>query len=139
MTAIVSVTLITTGFPVGLTKPDGSNVVYVTAREPDAQRKWELWGISTTARTSIGKLGEGDTVEVRGALAVKLEARVAVLQINVAECQMILPIAPKPKPRCGSGTRPIDPAKVAEANARFAERNRGGASCERRDESAHSR
>jgi hypothetical protein len=65
MTAIVSVTLITTGFPVGLTKPDGSNVVYVTAREPDAQRNWELWGISTTARTSIGKLGEGDTIEVR--------------------------------------------------------------------------
>jgi hypothetical protein len=126
MTAIVSATLITTGNPVALTKPDGYPVVYITAREPDAPRKWELWGISATARTSIGKLGDGDTVEVKGALAVKLEARVAVLQINVAECQMRLPIAPKPKApkpvRCGKGTMMATHAGVEAADRDWRER-----------------
>jgi hypothetical protein len=85
MSATVSATLVTTGKPVELTKPDG-------------------------------RLGPGDTVEVKGSLAVKLESGLAVLQINVQSCEMRLPIAPKPKAAkpgsCGRGT-PIWPRSKA--------------------------
>jgi hypothetical protein len=126
MTATVSATLLTTGEPVHLTKPDGTPVVYITAKEPDATRKWEMWGVSVTARASIGRLGHGDTVEVRGGLAVKLEAGLAVLQINVVECQMRLPIAPEPKaPKpgsCGKGTMMASRSGVEAADREWHER-----------------
>jgi hypothetical protein len=103
MTATVSAVLVTTAAPVEFAKPDGSNVVYITAREPDVTRRWEMWGVSATARAAIGKLAAGDTVEVTGALSVKLEQRLAILQVVVRSCEMRLPIgSPKIAVDCTS-------------------------------------
>jgi hypothetical protein len=121
--AIIQATVSITGTPVDLVKKDGTPCAYVTAREADDPRKWQLFGLTATVRAAIGRLGPGDTATIRRPIAVRVEAGVVVIAVNVAECSMRLPIPSKPKPKapkpghCGRGTKLATVDGVAAANA----------------------
>jgi hypothetical protein len=136
MNAVLHALLTITSEPVELVKKDGSPVCTVKAREADDQGKgatvFQLFGLSEKSRRTIAGLGQGDTVSVRGPIAVRVEpGGAAVIQVNAVDFSMQLPITPKTKPRapkppkpgrCGGGTRRATHAGVEAANAAYAAR-----------------
>ena len=141
MTAIVEATLIISSAPVTRTgrragdPPDSPEreFAYATARAADDPTKFELFGLTPTARTAIGRVGIGDTVEIRGPIAARVAAGAAILQVNLLSIALRLPIkrrAKKAKPgSCARGTRLADPTGVAAAqSAWLARANRLGGS-----------
>jgi hypothetical protein len=138
MTATVEATVIITMTPETRTgrraTGDEARFAYATAKAAGMgyPTRWELFAFSKSAMTALMRVGLRDTVTISGGLAVRVDDGAAIVAVNIETVALRLPGFPRPKApkpaRCGKGTPLATIDGVAEANARFAERNRGGLS-----------
>lgn len=128
--AVVSVTLTLEVRPVLRATKDGRACTVARGREGagEGSRLWDLFALGDKARRELNRMGADDVIIVQGPIDVTVVQSAtgsgASLRINVVRVR-------RPKAEEGPavkrrGTRPIDPVKVAAANAEWARKHAGG-------------